>query len=132
MAIPLNISPEEHQSVAWPIASFAIDRENKSGCSAHLLLDRANSEFGFVRYTSNAVAVVVQFPDTGEPIYFSVKDARAAAWREKCRKISILFQHLQVDLDFGLPEGARGFLDVLEDLAMAAGNHFFYSFEVPR
>jgi len=132
MPTPIITSPEEHQSVAWPIASFAIDRENKSGCSAHLFLDRANSEFGFIRYTTNAVAVVVQFPDTGEPIYFSIKDAQVAAWRDKCRKISILFQHLQVDLDFGSPDPARHFLGVLEDLAMAAGNHFFYSFEVPK
>lgn len=131
MTESLTSTVEEHQTVSWPLRSFAIDKDSQLAGPADLFLDRANGEFGFIRYTSLAVATVVQFPDTSEPVFFQVNGARAAAWRPKSRKISILFQYLQIDLEFNLPEHARGFLCVLQDLILAAGNHFFSSYEVP-
>ncbi|KAH7363678.1 acyl-CoA N-acyltransferase [Pyrenochaeta sp. MPI-SDFR-AT-0127] len=131
MAQTLVSAFEQHRTVSWPLRSFAVDKDSRSTSPADLFLDRVNGEFGFIRYNSRAVATIVQFPDTAEPIYFQAKGARAAAWRAKARKISVLFQHLQIDLEFISPEQARSFLCLLEEFAMAAGNHFFYSHEVP-
>ncbi|KAI4640864.1 uncharacterized protein J4E79_011794 [Alternaria viburni] len=123
---------EDSKSVFWMLRSFTIGKEQKTTGHTTLFLDRANAEFGFVAYTSASIAFVLRFPETNEPIYFQAKTARAAAWRDKSKKVSILFQHLQVDLEFASTDRARGFLDVLEDIATAAGNHFFYSYEVPQ
>ncbi|KAI4675788.1 uncharacterized protein J4E84_009941 [Alternaria hordeiaustralica] len=123
---------EDSKSVLWRLQSFSICQEQKTIGPTALFLDRANAEFGFLKYTSSSIVSVLRFPETNEPIYFEAKSARAAAWRDKSKKVSILFQHLQVDLEFAAPDQARSFLDVLEDIATAAGNHFFYSYEVPQ
>jgi len=123
---------EDPKSVFWMLRSFTIGKEQKTPGPTSLFLDRANAEFGFVAYTSAGIAFVLRFPETNELMYFQAKSARAAAWRDKSKKASILFQHLQVDLEFAAPDQARSFLDVLEDIATAAGNHFFYSYEVPQ
>ena len=122
---------EEHQIVTWPVESFSSD--NLPACTGpvELFLDRSNGDFGLVRYTSAAVAAAVRKPSTGEPIYFRAKDARAAAWREKCKKVSVLLHSLQIDLEFASAGHARGFLSVLEDLVTTNGNYFFHSYEVP-
>ena len=122
----------DSKSATWSLLSFAFGKEQKIDVHTTLFLDRANAEYGFVVYTSASIAFVLRFPETNEPIYFQAKTARAAAWRDKSKKVSILFQHLQVDLEFVSPDRARSFLDVLEDIATAAGNHFFYSYEVPQ
>jgi len=127
-----NPPTEDSKSVLWMLRSFTIGKEQKTTVHTTLFLDRANAEFGFVVYTSASIAFVLRFPETNEPMYFQAKTARAAAWRDKSKKIPILFQHLQVDLEFAAPDQARSFLDVLEDIATAAGNHFFYSYEVPQ
>ncbi|KAI4701113.1 hypothetical protein J4E89_010809 [Alternaria sp. Ai002NY15] len=127
-----NPPTEDSKSVLWSLQSFTIGKEQKITVHTNLFLDRANAEFGFVVYASASIAFVLRFPETNEPIYFQAKTARAAAWRDKSKKVSILFQHLQVDLVFVAPDQARSFLDVLEDVATAAGNHFFYSYEVPQ
>ncbi|KAI4612400.1 uncharacterized protein J4E87_010301 [Alternaria ethzedia] len=123
---------EDSASVVWLLQSFTIGKEQKTTGPTFLFLDRANAEFGFVSTNHSGFATVLRFPETNEPIYFQAKTARAAAWRDKSKKVSILFQHLQVDLEFASPDRARSFLDVLEDIATAAGNHFFYSYEVPQ
>ena len=123
---------EDPGSVFWQLQSFSIGKEQKTTGPTFLFLDRANAEFGFVRSSTFSIATVLRFPETNEPIYFQAKTARAAAWRDKIKKVSILFQRLQVDLEFASPDRARSFLDVLEDIATAAGNHFFYSYEVPQ
>jgi len=123
---------EDSKSVVWLLQSFTIGKEQKTTGPTFLFLDRANAEFGFVSSNSSSIATVLRFPETTEPIYFQAKTARAAAWRDKIKKVSILFQRLQVDLEFASPDRARSFLDVLEDIATAAGNHFFYSYEVPQ
>lgn len=103
--------------VDWPIST--LPRPSK------------NSEFGIVSHASLAIVSMAQYPDD-DPIYFQAKSARAAAWRTRCKKIALLFQHLQIDLEFTSAEDAHAFLHVIEDIAMAAGNHFFYSYEVPQ
>ena len=123
---------EDSKPVGWRLQSFNIGKEQKTTGHTFLFLDRANAEVGFVSFNTHSIATVLRFPETTEPIYFQAKTARAAAWRDKIKKVSILFQRLQVDLEFASPDRARSFLDVLEDIATAAGNHFFYSYEVPQ
>ncbi|KAL6707840.1 hypothetical protein ACN47E_003740 [Coniothyrium glycines] len=125
-------SSEEYHRKTWRLQSFAVEKNAKSVSPGQLMLDRANAEFGIIRNTHQGVHVVVRFPDTNEPVYFAAKDVRAAAWREKCKKVSVLLQYIQVDLEFRLHDCARSFLDGLEDLTLAVGNHFFYSYEVPK
>jgi hypothetical protein len=128
----LKSPTEDAQSVIWLLQSFVIGKEQKTIGATNLFLDRSNAEFGLIRYTAANIASVLRFPETNEPMYFQAKNARAAAWRDKSKKVSILFQHLQLDLEFASPDRACAFLNVLEDIAMAAGNHFFYSYEVPQ
>lgn len=127
-----NPPAEDSKSVTWPLLSFSIHKEQKITGPTTLFLDHANTEFGFIRSTSSNIASVFRFLETNEPIYFQAKTARAAAWRDKSKKVSILFEHLQVDLEFASPDHARSFLDVLEDIVTAAENHLFYTYEVPQ
>jgi hypothetical protein len=122
---------DEHLSITWTLQSFIVDRAIKSTGQSRLYLDRANSEFGIVSHASPAIISMAQYPDD-DPIYFQAKSARAAAWRTRCKKIALLFQHLQIDLEFTSVEDAHAFLHVIEDIAMTAGNNFFYSYEVPQ
>jgi hypothetical protein len=114
----------------WDLQSFTINQEPKLLGLSRLYLDRANGEFGIVSSPASAITILAQYPDD-EPIYFSGKTACAASWRAKCKKISLLFKHSQIDLEFAQVEEAHHFLHSLEGIAMAAGNHFFYSYEVP-
>lgn len=114
----------------WRISSFTISHTYKSHGPSRLYLDRANGEFGIVSNAPSATPTLAQFPDEGA-IYFAGKSARAAAWRAKCKKIVLLFEHCQIDLEFGTVDDAHDFLHTAEDIAMNAGNHFFYSYEVP-
>lgn len=130
MTPTIALGTEERHPVTWALQSFTINHEYKSTGPSQLYLDRANGEFGITSHASLAITTLAQFPDD-EPIYFEGKGARAASWRSKCKKISLLFQHLQIDLDFTSVDQAHGFLHVVEDIAMAAGNNFFYSYDVP-
>jgi hypothetical protein len=121
---------EEFDPATWNLLSFTINHDLKPSGPRLLYLDRANGEFGIVSSSASAVTVLAQYPDD-EPIYFQGKIACAASWRAKCKKVTLLFKHSQVDLEFAQVEEAHGFLHALEDIAMAAGNHFFYSYEVP-
>ncbi|KAI4941631.1 hypothetical protein J4E91_010662 [Alternaria rosae] len=90
-----NPPAEDSKSVTWLLLSFSIHKEQKITGPTTLFLDHANTEFGFIRSTSSNIASVFRFRETDEPIYFQAKTARAAAWRDKSKKLSILFQHLQ-------------------------------------
>ncbi|KAI4906363.1 hypothetical protein J4E90_010582 [Alternaria incomplexa] len=102
-------------SATWLLQSFATGKGAKITGPATLFLDRANAELGFIRYFTPNIASVAW-----------------AAWRDKSKKVSVLLWGVQLDLEFVSPDRARSFLDVLEDIATAAGNHFFYSYEVPQ
>jgi histone acetyltransferase HTATIP len=130
MASVLLRDAEEHHPVAWALQSFTVNHEYKSTGPSQLYLDRANGEFGIVSQALLAITTLAQYPDD-DPIYFEGKGARAASWRAKCKKVSLLFQHAQVDLEFASIEQAHSFLHMVEDIAMAAGNKFFYSYDVP-
>lgn len=123
-------STEDPQPLTWLLQSFTFGKEQKITGPTSLFLDRANAEFGFIRYSAHNVAAILRFPDTDEPMYFQAESVRAAAWREKCKKVCLLFQHLQLDLEFASPDLARSFLDMLGDIMMAIGNQF-YTYEVP-
>jgi histone acetyltransferase HTATIP len=123
-------STEDPQPLTWLLQSFTFGKDQKTTGPTNLFLDRANAEFGFIRYSAYNIAAILRFPDTDEPMYFQVEGVRAATWREKCKKVCVLFQHLQLDLEFASPDRAREFLVLLEDITMAAGNQFF-AYEVP-
>jgi histone acetyltransferase HTATIP len=117
----------DHESVVWPIQSFAVSNNFKSPGPAQLLLDRANAELGLVYQTAPGVAVMAQFPDTDEPVYFQVSKARAACTRfnNTCRKVCILMQHFQLDLVFTTGAHAADFLQRLGRIATKVGNLHF-------
>ncbi|OAG15152.1 hypothetical protein CC77DRAFT_1080363 [Alternaria alternata] len=123
-------STEDLQPLIWLLQSFTFGKDQKTTGPADLFLDRANAEFGFIRYSAHNVAAILRFPDTDEPMYFQAEGVPAAAWREKCKKVCDLFQHLQLDLEFASPDLDRSFLDMLGDIMLAAGNQF-YTYEVP-
>jgi hypothetical protein len=76
------------------------------------------------------VAFVAQFPDTEEPAFFSAKDALAACWHSKSRKVTLLLlQQTQVSLKFPTSLEARAFLDAFEDAAATAHNISFTTYE---
>jgi hypothetical protein len=121
---------DEHNTVTWNLQAFVINHEYKASGASRLYLDRANGEFGIVSPQLLAVTTLAQFPDD-EPLYFQGKNIHAAAWRARCKKISLRFEFLQIDLEFTAVDEAHTFLHVVEDIAMAAGNQFFSSYEVP-
>jgi hypothetical protein len=116
-------------SITWALQSFTVNHTYKSTGPSRLYLDRADGAFGIVSPSSSSITTLAQYPDD-EPICFEGKIARAASWRGKCKKIPLLFHHLQLDLEFASVDEAHAFLRVVEDIAMSAGNHFFYSYEV--
>jgi hypothetical protein len=130
MAHEMEHNSGEYDAVTWDLQSFTINLELKSFGLSRLYLDRANGEFGIVSASSSVMTTLAQYPDN-EPIYFQGKMARAVSWRAKCKKISLLFNHYQIDFEFFHVEAAHSFLHVVENITMAAGNHFFYSYEVP-
>ncbi|KAF2819524.1 hypothetical protein CC86DRAFT_362358 [Ophiobolus disseminans] len=122
---------EEHESIIWPVQSFTVDRNFKSPHPAHLLLDRANSEFGIIYQILPMVAVMAQFPDSDEPIFFQVSRTRAACSREgqTCKKVCVLIQQLQIDLEFSSADHASDFMHTLGRLATKVGNLEFEVYE---
>jgi histone acetyltransferase HTATIP len=90
-----SITPD-HESIMWPVQSFAVSNDFKSTGPAHVLLDRANAELGLIYQIGSGTASMATFPDTDEPIYFQVSKARAACTRfnNTCKKVCISMQHL--------------------------------------
>ncbi|KAF2134565.1 histone acetyltransferase MYST2 [Dothidotthia symphoricarpi CBS 119687] len=136
MASTSTFTTEGHKSVYWPIQSFAVGNDFKSQPEilTHLLLDRANCEFGLLYPLDSGVAIMAQFPDNDEPIYFQVSGVCAASFRcnNTCKKVCILMQNFQIDLEFTLAEHAQDFLQTLEQLATKLGNLYFQVYEVPN
>ena len=117
----------DHESVMWPIQSFAISNDFVCPGPVQLVLDRANAELGLVYQTSPSISVMAQFPDTEEPVYFQVSKARAACTRfnNSCKKVCILMQHFQLDLVFATGAHAADFLQRLGRIATKVGNLHF-------
>jgi hypothetical protein len=130
MTSELLSSEDRYDAFTWNLLSFTINHEYKSSGPSRIYIDRANGEFGIISPSSIAVANLAQFPDD-EPIYFQGKNARAASWRVKCKKVTLLFEFLQVDLDFVEVDCAHAFVHSVEAMALAAGNHYFSSYEMP-
>jgi hypothetical protein len=105
----------------WDLQSFTINHESKMSVKSRLYLDRANGEFGIVSSPASAITTLAQYHDD-EPIYFQGKTACAVSWRAKCKKVSLLFKHSQIDLEFAQVEEAHNFVHALEEIAKAAGN----------
>jgi hypothetical protein len=130
MASNPSSTDNECEASAWSLLSFTIDHEFKSSGPSMLYLDRANGEFGIVYPSPTTAITLAQFPDD-EPIYFQGKNVRATCWRSKCKKVTLLFEFLQVDLEFDDVQSACAFEYLVEQVVMTAGNHFFCSYEVP-
>ncbi|KAH7081842.1 hypothetical protein BKA63DRAFT_550432 [Paraphoma chrysanthemicola] len=92
---------------------------------------RANNEFGIVSHSALPIISMAQYPDD-DPIYFQATSARAAAWRTRCKKIALLFEHLQIDLEFTSVDDAQAFVRLIENIAMSAGNPLFNSHELQQ
>lgn len=122
---------EEHEPIIWPVQSFTVDQDFKSPHPAHLILDRANSEFGLIYQIAPRVAIMAQFPDNDEPVFFQVSRTRAACSREgqTCKKVCVLVQHLQIDLEFATADNASDFMHMLGRLATKVGNLEFEVYE---
>jgi histone acetyltransferase HTATIP len=127
MVTSLTSINNDHEPVTWPVQSFAISNDFKSPGPALLLLDRANVKLGLVYQTGPGVAVMAQFPDTEEPVYFQVSKARAACTRfnNMCKKVCILMQHFQLDFVFTAGAHAADFLQRLGRIATKVGNLHF-------
>jgi histone acetyltransferase HTATIP len=120
----------DHEPISWPIQSFTVDHDFKSADHAYLLLDRANAEFGLFYYVAAGVCVMAQLPDN-EPVYFAVSRCRAACSRpgQTCKKVCVLMQHFQIDLEFTTADHASDFLQSLGRLTTKVGNMEFVVFE---
>lgn len=131
MSPPPTAAFDEHESIIWSVQSFTADHDFKSTHPAHLVLDRANSEFGLIYEIAPRVAVMAQFPDSDELIFFQVSQTRAACSREgqTCKKVCVLVQHLQIDLEFATADDASDFLHMLGRLATKVGNLEFEVYE---
>lgn len=134
---------EDHETVTWSLKEFSIGRNFKwakpeeEDDRTELFVDRATHEFGIVYYDSHSIAAVEQFPDTEEPVYFEAKTARAACKHDNCGKVTVLFEHLQLNLKFessgtsgagdyvSAMTYAHDFVNALEVLAGAAHNKTF-------
>ena len=121
--------PDDHEAVSWPLEEFAVGKDLTSTNPTKIFIDRSTHEFGIVYYNSNSAAAVEQFPDTDEPVFFPAKNALLACWHSKCKKISVLFQHVQIDLGFRSAAEAREFLDTFEDAAATTQNISFCTYE---
>jgi hypothetical protein len=124
-------STEQYLPLTWTLHSFIVDHAIKSTGQSRLYLDRANNEFGIVSHSALPIISMAQYPDD-DPIYFQATSARAAAWRTRCKKIALLFEHLQIDLEFTSVDDAQAFVRLIEDIAMSAGNPLFNSHELQQ
>jgi hypothetical protein len=130
MAHKMEHHLEDHAPITWPIQSFTVDHDFKSPSYAYMLLDRANSGFGLFYHIAPGTGVMAQTPEN-EPIYFQVSSTRAACSRpgQTCKKVCILLQAVQIDLEFTTADHASDFLHSLGRLASKVGNLDFEVFE---
>jgi hypothetical protein len=130
MAADVSRTLLDHEPISWPIQSFTVDHDFKSADRAYLLLDRANAEFGLFYHIAAGAGVMAQLHDN-EPVYFEVSRCRAACSRpgQTCRKVCVLMQHFQIDLEFATADHASDFLQSLGRLATKVGNMVFEVFE---
>jgi hypothetical protein len=122
----------EHEPITWPIRSFVVDHDFTSPSNAYLLLDRANAEFGLFFHIAAGVGTIAQLLDD-EPVYFEVSRCRAACSRPglSCKKVCVLMQNTQIDLEFSTADHASNFMQILRRLATKVGNMEFAVFEAP-
>jgi histone acetyltransferase HTATIP len=123
---------EDHESVSWYLEEFVFGKDLTVKDNTTIFVDRATHEFGFIFYPgASEVAFVAQFPDTEEPAFFSAKDALAACWHSKSRKVTLLLlQQTQVSLKFPTSLEAHAFLTAFEDAAATAHNISFSTYEL--
>lgn len=129
MSSALKFDVNDYGPAVWFISSFTVSQTYKSHGPSRLYLDRANGEFGVISVSPEATPTLALYPDD-EPIHFEGKTTRAAWWGTRRKKIVLLFEHCQVDLDFAAVDSAHDFLHTIEDIAMGAGNNFFSSYEI--
>jgi len=123
------LTTEDNQTVSWSLQEFAVGQDFNSTNPTVLFVDRATQEFGIVFFNSESAAAFEMFPDTHEPVFFPAKDALAACWHGKSKKISILYPGTQVNLGFHSAGEARNFLDVFEDATVTTQNVSFCTHE---
>lgn len=125
------------ERVSWPLLSFAINNGFKLSDNVHLVLDRANAEFGLVTLREPGLATLEQFPENGEPIFFQLSRVRAACSRStprlnhRTRKACVLLQHCQIDLEFATADLTQDFMETLKRRAKDIRNAYFEVYEVP-
>ena len=130
-----STAANDHGTISWSLQKLAVgkdlrwDRTKDGDDRSEVFVDRATHEFGVVYYDLYSAAAVQQFPDTDEPVFFQASNALAACWHSKCKKVSLLCQHLQVDLGFHSIEEARDFLDTFEDATATTQNLSFCTYE---
>jgi hypothetical protein len=128
MSSALTFDVNDYGPAVWFLASFTVSQTYKSHGPSRLYLDRANGEFGVVSVSPDATPVLAQYPND-EPIYFEGKTTRAVAWGPRHKKVILLFEHCQVDLEFATTDSAQDFVLAIEEIAMSAGNNYFSSYE---
>lgn len=134
---------EDHETVSWSLKEVSIGKEFKWSKAeegdgrTELFIDRATYDFGIVCFDKHSIAAVKRFPDTGEPVYFEARTTRAACKHYNCGKVTILFEHLQLNLKFestgasssddhiSATTHAHEFVNALEVLTGAAQNKTF-------
>ncbi|KAJ4403810.1 SAS complex subunit [Didymella pomorum] len=131
------LAREDHETVSWSLKEFSIGKDFKwskpeeEDDGTELSVDRATHEFGIVYYDS------LNSSHTQGPVYFEAKTARAACKHDSCGKVTVLFEHVQLNLIFestgalssedhiSATTHAHSFVNALEVLAGAAQNRTF-------
>jgi histone acetyltransferase HTATIP len=125
---------DEHSTIIWPLRTVAVDNTVVFTPSAHLLLDRANSEFGVIQYTEPGVAVLATFSSNDEPIYFAVAKALGACSRfsSTCKKVCVQTEGSQLDFEFVSSDDAADFVKQMGMLVTKVHNTHFEFYEASR
>jgi hypothetical protein len=125
---------DDRSSVMWPLRSVAVDNKLVSTPSAHLLLDRANAEFGVVQYTQPGVAVLAIHSENNEAIYFAMSKALGACSRfsSTCKKVCVQTDGSQLDFEFISSDDAAEFVKQMGMLVTKVHNTHFEFYEASR
>jgi hypothetical protein len=118
----------------WPLRSVAVDNKLVSTPSAHLLLDRANAEFGVVQYTQPGVAVLAIHSENNEAICFAMSKALGACSRfsSTCKKVCVQTDGSQLDFEFISSDDAAEFVKQMGMLVTKVHNTHFEFYEASR
>lgn len=127
------VNASEDMLTFWPLQSYALSKNSRSNQPSQIYLDRTNAEFGIIYTLDTGLCVLADAPDTDEPVYFQVSHTRAVCSRsnQACKKVCVLLQNSQLDLEFKNGESASDFQDTLCRLANKVGNAYFEIFEAP-